>query len=442
MRTGAALLGMAVLLAGVAGLITRWPRSQDSDTLGRLRIYPAWFVQTGLTFQFAAASGWSARDSAAARALARSGQRVIGIEPAGLLDLAARHPHDCLYLPGVLEAYSQDSQRELRGGRYFEPALIGRGAGGTLVYLALLQAPALAFGAGVIWEPAAELDFAGTFCDLQPRERAGNRYWPRFDPISSAVPLRTLHGPHSASLGALYATALTELRAQAPANPLADLPLVELPVPVGGELPLAVLYSGDGGWRDLDRSLAYILQAHGMPVVGVDVLRYYWTRKLPGPAAADLARIIPYYQQRWGRSRVVLIGFSFGANVLPFLVNRLPASVRSAVSLVSLLSPERSTAFAVDPRAWLGMGASVGTAIGPELERLPPRLVQCIYGEEEAAASLCTQPAAAGTQVVRKPGNHHFDGDYEQLAAQILAAAGAARALSGARGADAARGGP
>ena len=117
---------------------------------------------------------------------------------------------------------------------------------------------------------------------------------------------------------------------------------------------IAVLYSGDGGWRDLDRSLASVLAGKGMSVVGVDVLRYYWRTRQPDSAARDLARIVHSYKRRWGGEKVVLIGFSFGANVIPFIVNRLPADVRSDIRLITLLSPERTTAFEVSPAGWVG----------------------------------------------------------------------------------------
>jgi type IV secretory pathway VirJ component len=50
--------------------------------------------------------------------------------------------------------------------------------------------------------------------------------------------------------------------------------------------------------------------------------------------------------------------------------------------------------------------------------------VQCIYGTDEAANSLCTTPAATAPDVavIAKSGGHHFDHNYDQLADQILAA--------------------
>ena len=160
------------------------------------------------------------------------------------------------------------------------------------------------------------------------------------------------------------------------------------------------------------------------PVVGVDVLRYYWHRQSPDDAARDLARIVRHYQAAWHRDRVLLVGFSFGANMLPFLYNRLPRELQPAVRLIVLLSPERRTAFEVDPRGWFGAGTTAGQVdIAPQLATLPAATVLCIYGEEESGDSLCTLPQSRALRVVRKPGGHHFDEDYDRLADEVLSAA-------------------
>ena len=75
--------------------------------------------------------------------------------------------------------------------------------------------------------------------------------------------------------------ALLEAPLAAAANDtLAGLPLVDLPVTTPGRL-MAVVYSGDGGWRDIDKDIAGRLQEKGVPVVGVDSLRYFWSEKTP-----------------------------------------------------------------------------------------------------------------------------------------------------------------
>lgn len=446
----ALLLCAALAVMAAAMIVRRLPTTEDTAALGRVRIYPAWLAERGFVFLFSGAAGWDAEDAAAARTLARRGQRVIGIDAPTLLAKAGHKDAGCLYLPGVLEGYSEAAQRRDGSGLYREPVIVGRGAGATLVYQALVQAPVLAFSGGVMLDAVPELDFNGEFCDQTAAQRASDRYTVSVAKIAAGIPalflangagsaesaafMNAISAGHLASgdaahgdgesLGARYAAACVELAARVSPRPLADLPLVELPAAANSNGPFAILYSGDGGWRDLDRSLADVLAGRGMPVVGVDLLHYYWKPRSPAQAGSDLARIITYYQGAWRRRQVVLIGFSLGANVLPFLVNRLPPAQRAAVRLISLLSAERATAFEVDPKNWLGLPTRGGmTPIGPELQRLPRSLVQCVYGEAEAAESLCTTPAARGTRVLRKSGDHHFDYDYERLADDILSAA-------------------
>ncbi|WP_446809784.1 AcvB/VirJ family lysyl-phosphatidylglycerol hydrolase [Methylomonas sp. 2BW1-5-20] len=94
------------------------------------------------------------------------------------------------------------------------------------------------------------------------------------------------------------------------------LPVVEVPAANPGE-SVTLFYSGDGGWRDLDRTVAGEMAAQNYPVVGVDVLRYFWEHKTPEQAATDLAATMAYYRQHWGVKSFVLAGYSFGADILP-----------------------------------------------------------------------------------------------------------------------------
>lgn len=201
------------------------------------------------------------------------------------------------------------------------------------------------------------------------------------------------------------------------AKGVADLPLVELPVATPNDT-FAVLYSGDGGWRDLDRDVAAILQRRGLPVVGVDVLRYFWARRTPERAARDLGRIIDAYRHKWGASKVVLIGYSFGADVLPALYNRLPAAERAAVVQVSLLGFAATADFEVTAAGWLQQQRSDALSTLPEVRRIDPRRVQCFYGVDDDEAA-CPQ-IGNGAELIRTTGGHHFDGDYEALARHIM----------------------
>ncbi|MFN8640845.1 MAG: AcvB/VirJ family lysyl-phosphatidylglycerol hydrolase [Candidatus Binatia bacterium] len=224
----------------------------------------------------------------------------------------------------------------------------------------------------------------------------------------------------------LLAAVRAAVAAHAAAGTLADLPLVEVPAARPGEL-MAVIYSGDGGWRDIDKQLGEALAAAGVPVVGVDSLRYFWSKRTPEEVGHDLARIIDTFATRWHTPQVALIGYSFGADILPFAYNRLPESTRARVVQLSLLGVEPRAAFQFSVTGWFGASPpDDAPAVLPEVQRIPPAALQCFYGDEEED-TLCRDPALAAVERIRTSGGHHFDGDYQALARRILDGARARR---------------
>jgi len=194
------------------------------------------------------------------------------------------------------------------------------------------------------------------------------------------------------------------------------IPVVE--VPAGQTTDTVTLFlSGDGGWRDLDRDVAGEMAKLGYPVVGIDTLRYYWQHKTPEQSAADLSELMQHYRQKWGTKRFVLAGYSFGADVLPAIYNRLPAEDQQRVDAVMLLAFARSGSFEIEVEGWLGKEGQEAPT-GPEMAKLPASKVVCVYGVEEADESGCTDKTAVGERM-KLPGGHHFDENYPALAKRL-----------------------
>jgi type IV secretory pathway VirJ component len=222
--------------------------------------------------------------------------------------------------------------------------------------------------------------------------------------------------------------ARTQARAAPPPPGLSDLPVVEIPAQAITEPPgtapsdaFAIIMSGDGGWAGLDQDVAAALSAKGIPVVGLDSLRYYWTARSPDKLAADTDRMIRYYIGHFGKERVLLIGYSQGADVLPFAVNRLPAATRAHVALAAVMGMSDHALFEFHLSSWISDDSS-GPATLPEVNRITGIPVLCIYGADETD-SLCPKLDAKRFIIVKLKGGHHFDGDYAGLARQILSAA-------------------
>jgi type IV secretory pathway VirJ component len=196
---------------------------------------------------------------------------------------------------------------------------------------------------------------------------------------------------------------------------LSDLPLVE--VPSQGRSPmLAVLVSGDGGWAAIDRSIASVLAASGIPVVGLNSLQYFWKGRNPQTASRDLDRILRHYLKAWQKEKVVLVGYSRGADVLPFMVNRLAPDLSARISLIGLLGLSSRVQFEFHLSDWL-TDPSKGFMTLPELEKLRGRNVVCIYGDDEKD-SICRAQNVG--KAIALHGSHHFDGNYDELGKLLL----------------------
>ncbi|MGN6231199.1 MAG: virulence factor family protein [Trinickia sp.] len=411
----------------------------------------------GFVVLFSAGKGWSAADAQAARALAQRGALTVGVDTGRYAANLAATGHACRHLDGDAEAVSHQLERQLKSSRYFAPIMAGTGQGATLALHVLAQAPANTIAGAVAVDADAKLGHDFLQCPPDPTISRGSAL-PGFVETgvtkqSAIAAMRQaersavkegadspgfhfdkdadrLTAPLLAKSPRMFAatstrtdqlTALIEPHLQTETSgdqDVSDLPLVELPAahPSG---KLAIVISGDGGWRDLDKTIGEQLQKDGVSVVGWDALRYFWSEKTPEQVSRDLSRVLRVYGARWHANSFALIGYSFGADVMPFAYDRLPAPVRDKVSIVALLGFAKAADFQVRVTGWLGLPPSDrALPAKPAVDRLPAGLVQCFYGADEED-TLC--PALSGTQeVIRTPGGHHFGHDYDALEKRIL----------------------
>jgi type IV secretory pathway VirJ component len=201
---------------------------------------------------------------------------------------------------------------------------------------------------------------------------------------------------------------------------VAALPLVEIPATKGSSDTMVVFVSGDGGWARIDKSISRVLTDSGMPVVGLNALQYFWTKRTPDSAAHDLQSILEKYLTSWKKDRVLFVGYSRGADVLPAMIRRLPANLQSKTRMITLLGPSPKVEFEFHIGDWMRSTSKTGFDVKPEVDRLAPYRVLCVYGEDDKD-SLCPMLSGPNVRVVMLKGAHHFDGGYEKLAEIILA---------------------
>ncbi len=454
-------VGLSVILAAVL----LWPfaasagdESFSFGAFGRVHLYGG-SPSSGVVLFVSGDGGWNKGVVDMARKLSRRGPLVVGVDIRQYLDRLGSAGGSCAYPAADFEALSKYVQKRRRFPRYTLPVLAGYSSGAALVYAVLAQAPPNTFRGGISLGFCPELALRKPLCRGQGLESrpgmpgAGVLFLPdkklatpwtvlqgAIDEVCSADEARSFvqmvpdgeiivlpkvgHGfavernwlPQFELAFRRLERSGTETGSAA----LGGLPIVEVPAEGAGPDLLAVVISGDGGWAGLDREVGGELARRGIPVVGLNALQYFWTARTPEGSSGDLARILRHYLGAWSKREALLIGYSLGADVLPFLANRLPADLLDRVREIVLIGPGRTAEFEFHLSEWLfsSDGASSRPVL-PEVERLRGRRILCVYGEEEKR-SLCPELDRDLAVSERIPGGHHFGGKYEALADLIL----------------------
>ncbi|HKP94145.1 MAG TPA: AcvB/VirJ family lysyl-phosphatidylglycerol hydrolase [Fibrobacteria bacterium] len=201
---------------------------------------------------------------------------------------------------------------------------------------------------------------------------------------------------------------------------VADLPLVEVPAARPSGNAVAILVSGDGGWAYFIRRVASELADSGVSSVGLNSLKYLFHRKSPRTLSADLARIMDHCGKARGRDRFLLVGYSLGADLLPTMINGLPAEARRRIASLTLLAPARSYDLEFHFSEWLWSSRRGNLPLLPEVEKLAGMRIVCVYGKEEEEESLCPDLAPGTARVAALEGGHHFNGAVGTIVKLVL----------------------
>lgn len=224
--------------------------------------------------------------------------------------------------------------------------------------------------------------------------------------------------------GALVLSVIVTLGTFRPAR-AGELPLVLEPPQTAGAT-LAVFISGDGGWASIDAAITAELLGAGYGVVGLEAQRYFRNARTPEELANDVAAISHEYLSAWKRDRLLLIGYSRGADVMPFVATRLEKNLLSRVEAVVLLAPGSYTSFKFHlPDLWSNVRRNDSIDTLPEAQKVEPRML-CFYGSEESDSLCPLLPQDASHTSIELEGGHHFDGDYAAIGQQVLKLLGTA----------------
>ena len=117
--------------------------------------------------------------------------------------------------------------------------------------------------------------------------------------------------------------------------------------------------------------------------------------------------------------QVVMIGYSFGADVLSFIENRLSKNMDENVIASFFMAMSGSTDFEIHWSDIFGGNRKRSMDVATEMNKLPGKNIVIINGSDDESLVLNKISLKSYTHEVL-PGGHHFEGDTEEISRVIL----------------------
>lgn len=412
------LLPVVLYAFGSSRIMYEPPQSVVTERFGAVMVYPNRDATKSVLLLTGDSEAGDADVMDAIDQLRDLGALVFVVSADQYRSVLERDP-SCVVAGAELERLNQSLQSNLGGTTFLLPVLVGVGAGADLAYVAHFHSPdrftaSLAYGTSgsALQNVCAPLGF----------EEAKGSYVPTAGKVTCNPDLLAIPASDADPKSVVCAQPRIPLRdaikkvMDAVPDSAAQDSLIELPA--GPGKPLALFFSGDGGWAGIDKETGGYLQEHGVNVVGWSSLYYFWKTKTPETVATDAFAVINELESRWQTGPVVLIGYSLGADAVPLIYKRLPASEQAKVVGVVMLAPEKNYDLTVHISDWIVEDPDNGTPLLPEVEGISPEKVLCIFGADDDDG-VCPLLDRNKYTVVELPGGHHFDGEYQVVGEQI-----------------------
>jgi type IV secretory pathway VirJ component len=178
-----------------------------------------------------------------------------------------------------------------------------------------------------------------------------------------------------------------------------------------------IAFSGDGGWRGVIDYIAKGISYTHHNVVGFSALPYFYTERTAESVAKDLEKVIKKYSAQWKTDSILILGYSFTAEIMPFVYNHLDKEYKSRIKKILMLGPSNFADFRAS--RIFHYDTTAGMKVLPEMKKITPSMfvIYCdIYKE-----SICYDlPNNHPYKVIKVDSHHLFLGHYKDITNIII----------------------
>src|SRR5258705_6984383 len=183
--------------------------------------------------------------------------------------------------------------------------------------------------------------------------------------------------------------------------------------------PFVFYISGDGGYTSFSDSLCGTINKAGYKVIALNSNSYFSDKKTTQQTTKDIVDCLNMQFSKRKNQQFVLAGYSFGADIAPFVVNALPDSVRKKMVSVVLLSPSTSTDFEIHFWDMLGWKKKRSMDVVAEINKMGIQKTAIISGTDENDLPVNTSKLKNFSNE-KLPGGHRYEGNTNEVARAMM----------------------
>jgi type IV secretory pathway VirJ component len=186
------------------------------------------------------------------------------------------------------------------------------------------------------------------------------------------------------------------------------------------EKPIIFYISGDSGFNTFSKGMGDNLHALGYDVFALDTKSYFWEHKTPKKASHDIEKYINKQLKGRENQQVIIVGFSFGSEVAPFIYNRFSGDLKSKVQKVFIIGPTTTNDFKIDLNEYVDndeISSTQNLLVIPEINKMGNVPVIVVLSDDEFTAFPYEQiTLGKNYQMKHIAGDHHYGGNTKMLA--------------------------
>ena len=184
--------------------------------------------------------------------------------------------------------------------------------------------------------------------------------------------------------------------------------------------PVIFYISGDAGFNTFSKTFSAELHRYGYDVFALNTKKYFWKKKSPLQASKDTENYLKEITKNRVNKKIIIIGYSYGADVAPFIYNRFDTDFKKNIQTLLIIGPSKVNDFEIHLEEYITGKMQHGYSVIKEINRIKNVPFTLVVSDFEKEYFPKNEITLQNYRFVHLRGDHHFGGNTKMLADTIV----------------------